>query len=204
LRITTIAACIVSEVTDSPARQRSGKRERLVSAAADLVHQHGLEGLTLARVAEAADVPVGNVYYYFKTRDDLIRAVVDERVCEVSALLEVLSERRTPRSRLKALAQSWADTADVVAGHGCPLGSLASELARHDDDLSDCAQVPLSRILEWMEAQFRELGERNAAGRAVALLGAIQGAALLANAFHDPELMVREVRRLERELDATS
>jgi AcrR family transcriptional regulator len=50
---------------------RPDKRERLVAAAAELVDRHGVETPTLAQIAQAADVPPGNVYYYFKTREDL-------------------------------------------------------------------------------------------------------------------------------------
>ena len=192
----------MSEVTDSASpATASGKRERLVAAAAELVHRQGLEGFTLARAAEAADVPVGNVYYYFKTRDDLLRAVVDERTCEVSTLLATLDARPTPRARLKALARSWSDTVDVVVAHGCPLGTLVSELVKHDDDLAACAELPLRTVVDWTESQFRQAGERNARARAVSLIASIQGAALLANALHDPQLLVTEVRRLEKELD---
>ena len=183
-------------------QRRGDKRERLVSAAAELVHQQGLEGLTLARVAEAADVPVGNVYYYFKTRDDLIRAVVQERTCQVDGLLASLAAKPTPRARLKGLARSWSDSADLVAHYGCPLGGLAAGLARHENELASCAEVPLRRVVDWAQAQFREMGERNAAARAVSFIASVQGAALLANTFNDPQLLVREVRRLERELDA--
>ncbi|MBO0730160.1 MAG: helix-turn-helix transcriptional regulator, partial [Acidimicrobiaceae bacterium] len=59
-------------MTDSATRPKAGKRERLVAAARDVCHRQGVEKTTLADIAEAADVPVGNVYYYFKTKDDLV------------------------------------------------------------------------------------------------------------------------------------
>jgi len=58
-------------------KQRPGKRERLIAAAAQLLHQQGIERTTLAEIATAADVPAGNVYYYFKTKDDVIAAVIE-------------------------------------------------------------------------------------------------------------------------------
>ena len=42
-----------------------------------VMHQQGVERTTIADIAQAADVPVGNVYYYFKTKDELIDAAVD-------------------------------------------------------------------------------------------------------------------------------
>src|SRR5580704_8651476 len=106
---------MVSEMTNSLPPSTPGKRERLVASAAEVLHSEGLEGTTLARVAELAEVPVGNVYYYFKTREDLIRAVLDQRGVEVGELLTKLDARPTPRARLKALVRSWADMSVVVA-----------------------------------------------------------------------------------------
>ena len=57
-------------------------------------------------------------------------------------------------------------------------------------------------IIDWAERQFREIGRRDARELAVTLLAGIQGAAQLANAFRDPDLMTRQVRRLERWIDA--
>ena len=66
-------------MTDSNEAERGGKRERLVASAGDLMHRHGVPSTTLAQVADAAGVPLGNVYYYFKTKDDLIRGVIEDR-----------------------------------------------------------------------------------------------------------------------------
>ena len=92
-------------MTDSTAASRGGKRERLVASAGDLLHRQGAFATTLAQVAQAADVPAGNVYYYFKTKDDLIRAVIDARCDQVRAMLGSLQTRRSPAARLKALIQ---------------------------------------------------------------------------------------------------
>jgi AcrR family transcriptional regulator len=54
-----------------------GKRERLVAAAAQMLHQQGVEATTLADIAKAAGIPLGNVYYYFKAKSDIITAVIE-------------------------------------------------------------------------------------------------------------------------------
>jgi AcrR family transcriptional regulator len=56
----------------------AGKRERLVAGASKLLHHNGVAASSLAEIAQAADVPLGNVYYYFKSKDELIRAVLAE------------------------------------------------------------------------------------------------------------------------------
>lgn len=180
----------------------AGKRERLIDSARTLIHQQGVHSTTLAEVAERASVPAGNVYYYFKTKDDLVRAVVDDYVGQATAILGELDRLRTPASRLKGLTRSWLQVADTVADHGCPVGSLCAELNKCDGPLRDAGAEILGRITDWSEVQFRELGRRDARDLAMALMSGIQGSALLANTFSDGTIMTRQSRHLEKWIDS--
>jgi AcrR family transcriptional regulator len=182
--------------------QSAGKRERLIAAARTLIHEQGAHSTTLAEVAQRADVPPGNVYYYFKTKEDLIRAVVDDYVGQAESMLAELDRLRSPTSRLKGLTRGWLDVADTVAEHGCPVGGLCAELNRCDGALSRAGAEILGRITEWAELQFRQLDRRDARDLAMALLSGIQGSALLANTFHDATIMSRQARYLERWIDS--
>ncbi|HEU5469654.1 MAG TPA: TetR/AcrR family transcriptional regulator [Actinophytocola sp.] len=180
---------------------RGGKRERLVAGAAELLHRQGVAATTLADVAHAADVPVGNIYYYFKTKDDLVRAVIEAQVGQVDAMLGALAELSGPAERLTALVRRWEQMRDLVARYGCPFGTLTAELDRRDDGLDIEAARPIRRILEWMEIQLQNLGHRDARELATALFAGVQGGALLTSALRDPELMSGQVRHLERWID---
>jgi TetR/AcrR family transcriptional regulator, transcriptional repressor for nem operon len=186
-------------MTNSPSRPP--KRERLVASARELVYEQGVQRTTLAQIAERADVPPGNVYYYYKTRDELVHAVIESRIARVRQVLGDLDRRGTPKARLKALAGTWDDAAPDVIEHGCPVGSLACELSKDDTELSAKAAELMREILDWIEGQFRELGRRDAPALAVEMLAAIQGAALLANALRDEALFRREIRRVKRWID---
>jgi AcrR family transcriptional regulator len=179
-----------------------GKRERLIDGARQTLHAQGVESTTLADIAHAADVPVGNVYYYFKTKDDLVAAVIASHADEIKARLAALEHHRTPKARLKAFVRMLTAERELAARYGCPQGSLCSELDKRDDELSrSCTQL-VSLPIDWTEQQLRALGRRDARELAVALIASYQGIALLANTFRDPELMAREGRRLERWIDS--
>ncbi len=188
-------------MTDSNVQERPGKRERLVASAAELIHRQGVEATTLAEIAQAADVPPGNVYYYFKTRDDLVRAVIDHRTESFRELLRSLEQQPTPAARLKALIHSWTEARELVAEHGCPMGTLCSELNKQDDGLDREAAAVFALPIDWAQAQFRQMGRRDARELAITLLAGVQGATLLANTFHDPKIMTSQTRRLERWID---
>jgi AcrR family transcriptional regulator len=190
-------------VTDSTrVRRRSGKQERLAAAAARVLHEQGVEKTTLADIARAADVPVGNVYYYFKTKDQLVEAAIDTQAHGLRATIDALDTLPTPQERLKALVHGWVEQRDLAARYGCPTGTLAAELDKRDDGLDRAVAEVMRRLLDWIEAQFAAMGRSDSRELAVALLAAYQGISLLTNAFRDPELMAGEGRRLERWIDS--
>lgn len=190
-------------MTDSKSGRRGAdKRKRLAAAAARVLHEQGVEKTTLADIAQAADVPVGNVYYYFKTKDQLVEAAVGVHGRELDGLIASLGELPSPGERLKALVRGWVGQRELAARYGCPTGTLASELDKRDDGLDAAVAGLMGRLLDWIERQFRELGRDDARELAVALLSAYQGVALLTNTFRDPEMMAAEGRRLERWIDS--
>jgi AcrR family transcriptional regulator len=154
-------------------------------------------------IAEVADVPVGNVYYYFKAKDDIVAAVIEGHIEEVMSILTGIERKhRSPKARLKALIAVFASQSELVAQYGCPLGSLCSELGKTPRH-SDIAGARLMNVwIDWAEEQFRQMGQRDTRDLAVSLLAANQGSALLSNTFRDPSVHVREARRLTRWVDS--
>jgi TetR/AcrR family transcriptional regulator, transcriptional repressor for nem operon len=190
------------ERTRGNAGRRPGKRERLIEAARGVLYEHGVEKSALADIAAAADVPLGNVYYYFKTKDALVSAVIDryrQTFGEMSAQLSLEDE---PVGRLKALLAALTARQERLASYGCPIGTLTSELGKRDDDLGAGAGAILSGVIDWAETQFQEMGREDARELATALIAAYEGIVLLAAALRDASLIGTEVSRLSRWIDS--
>jgi AcrR family transcriptional regulator len=182
---------------DSP--DRNDKRSRLVDAAAKLVHAQGFRSTTLADIAQESGVPLGNVYYYFKTKEALGEALVERLGTAYEAARAAWQAKPDPRARVEALIQETIDTGNVIARAGCPVGSLCSELHKEGGPLAARAATLFEEVLAWLEAQFRLMG-RGAESRDLAfhLVSSLQGASLLAHTFHDTRELTREARRLQR------
>jgi TetR/AcrR family transcriptional regulator, transcriptional repressor for nem operon len=192
-------------VTDSVVPEaRAGKRERLVAAACQVLYEQGVERTTLADIALAADVPVGNVYYYFKTKDQLVEAAVRAHGENLGTTLAALDRRRTPQARLKGIVRELMSQRELVAKYGCPFGTLTCELDKRANGLDRTAAEMMGILIGWVEQQFRAMGRADARDLAISLVASYQGIALLTNTFRDPELMAREGRRLERWIDSLS
>lgn len=176
----------------------SDKRDRLINAARDLIHQHGYNQTTLADIAEESGVPLGNVYYYFKTKDEIAAAVLKQRELDFAQLFASW-ENLAPRQRINKLVEFLAANAEPMAEHGCPVGSLCQELNKQRNALSAQADSLLQLQLDWLITQFRDFstGEK-AKENAMYLLAFLQGSTLLANSLHDPEVLRLQVKQIKR------
>jgi AcrR family transcriptional regulator len=186
------------------AEPRPDKRTRLVDAAARLLHEQGIERTTLADIAQHADVPAGNVYYYFKTKDEIVAAVIAAHAQRGRETLAAIDARhRSAKGRLKGFVREVISQREMLAENGCPLGGLCAEVGKRAGGESDATAVALMRLpIEWAETQFRALGRRDAHDLALELIAAYEGSALLANALRDPDVLTRVGRRLDRWIDA--
>jgi TetR/AcrR family transcriptional repressor of nem operon len=178
-------------------------RTRLIHAATKLAYRHGFGSTALADIAKEAGVPPGNVYYYFKTKDEIGEAIVTQRLSELKMLQQELEKTDSPKERLCGFVQMTLNNREMVARGGCPIGTFCSELHKDGGTLAKNATVLFTELLAWIEKQFLALGAKNdARALAVHLLSALQGVSVLAHTFHDPEMVAIEAARLKRWIDA--
>ncbi|HJL00401.1 MAG TPA: TetR/AcrR family transcriptional regulator [Polyangiaceae bacterium LLY-WYZ-15_(1-7)] len=195
------AAKPVASSSSRPPRGRD-KRRALVSAARDALYELGLKKTTLAEVARRAEVPLGNVYYYYKSKGALIGAVIEARRGELEAELEACAGAGAPREQLCAFLTAQARGAETKARLGCPLATLAQDLRKGEHPRAGEARALLELQLGWLEARFRrEDDEERRSGRArelaEQLLAAVHGAFVLAHALDDPSVVRRRMGALE-------
>jgi AcrR family transcriptional regulator len=175
------------------------KRTRLVDTAAKLAHEHGFHKTSLADIARESGVPLGNVYYYFKTKEALGEALIDKLSSGFARVRERWGALPDPKARIEAFIQMTIHNRDSLARSGCPIGTLCAELHKEGGPLAEHAARLFGDSLTWLEAQFREVGRGSESrGLAIHLLSALEGASLLTHTFHDPRLVVGESNRLKR------
>lgn len=186
-----------------PRTKRNDKRERLVQAADKLIYEQTFHTTTLADIAKLADVPLGNVYYYFKTKEAIMDAVLQKRSNEWRALFQEWEALPNIKDRLTALLQYNSTQADTFARFGCVIGSLCQELGKQGGILANAAAKLMTDILKWVETQFREMGKAEQAEQlATYFVSGIQGMNLLTLTFKEPKYMERQSQSLQEWLAA--
>src|SRR6202049_4394575 len=160
------------------AKAQVDKRARLIETAMKLAYKHGFRETSLADIAEAAHVPLGNVYYYFKTKDELGEAVVERRLAEFRAFREELDRLSSPKERLLAFVETIHRNRERLARGGCPLGGLCTELHKESGALAKKSAALFSEPMRWLEEQLRAVGhEKDSRELAVHFFSAYQGMA---------------------------
>jgi TetR/AcrR family transcriptional repressor of nem operon len=168
-------------------------RARIVQVAAALMYERGVANASTEEIRAAAGVSNSQLYHYFTDKHDLIRAVVTHQIDCVLSGQESLLGGLDSFSALEAWRDAIIDVASRQQGRGgCPIGSLASELA----DLDEHARVALDAgFARWETAirdglvAMRERGElREDADPdqlAMATLATLQGGLLLTQTRRD-------------------
>jgi AcrR family transcriptional regulator len=174
-------------------------RTRLLNAAEKVAYRYGFTTASIADIAKQAQVPLGNIYYYFKTKDEIGGAIINQRVSRFRNTLRELDKADSPAERLCGFVQLKIDNCEGLARGGCPVGTLCTELQKHGGPVSRKSRVLFAEALDWMEAQFKALGkEEDSRGLAIHLLSATQGVSVLAHTFHNPSLVKLEAARLKK------
>ncbi|UQN08993.1 TetR/AcrR family transcriptional regulator [Deinococcus sp. QL22] len=170
-----------------------GKRIQIINAALKRFRGFGIGGTTLQDVAEASQVPLGNLYYYFKSRDDLILAVLEECERELTALLTQLAP--LPSAAWLAAYFDWllADP-EAAIQLGCPFGSLATELRALGHPAAPRAAETVQTYLMAVKTQVESLPLPAGTGEDVFLT--VQGAYVVSRVSADTTLFRTSIERL--------
>lgn len=183
--------------------RKNDKRDRLIDAADELIYQQTFNSTTLADIAAKADVPLGNVYYYFKTKDEILKAVVQKRELELHSLFTAWDQLPDAKERLRSFIVQNTAGSDTIARFGCTLGSLCQELGKQGGDIANLAATLMTKTLEWVEKQFQTIGKGEyAAPLAEYLIANIQGVSLLTLTFKDPAFLRKQTQNLEQWLES--
>lgn len=168
-------------------------RERILAAAARLIHVNGVAATSVDDVLAASRTGKGQFYHYFRSKDDLVDAVARHQIARILAREMPVLER----------LDDWAAIGEwfrlTVEGHeerglvgGCPIGSLAAELADRDERLRELLARAFEAKREFLVRGLTAMKERGALqpdadpealGRFV--IAAMQGGLLLATTHRD-------------------
>jgi AcrR family transcriptional regulator len=180
-----------------PGEPRTGRgrasRERIVERAADLFAKRGVAGTSLDEVLAAAGAGKSQLYHYFHGRDELVEAAVGLRCTQVLAGLTQALGTVASLAELEQALAGFAAGFEQMGLPGCPIGSLAAEVAERNEGARLKAAAAFGaweQLFADAIGRMRERGELRAGASpavlATALLASIEGGMVLSQARKDP------------------
>lgn len=173
----------------------SEKRERLIRSADNLILHQGFKQTTLSDIARESGVPLGNVYYYFKTKEDIGQTVVDTRIQALESFMQQCNRYQDAKDRLLAFLEFPVQHRETLVNHGCPFGTLAYELHKIDNKLNTLSKKLLEVFLDWSQEQFEHMGKTNAKELSLQFVANLQGMNLIASTTGDATVIDCMVKR---------
>ncbi|MEP3232100.1 MAG: TetR/AcrR family transcriptional regulator [Hyphomicrobiales bacterium] len=183
--------------------RKSNKREKLLDAAAEAFWVNGYGSTSLADIATSSDVPLGNIYYYFKTKAAIAEGVSEIFVAETRQSLEEINQKhKSPVDRLIAFIDLLRESAESRAKLGCPLASGIR-------DFSDCVPTALSRTNEvfdtlvgWLSQVLEDAQDKKAKQHARAIITRWQGSIVLSHGSGSEQFLTEALDDLEQDIIA--
>ncbi len=178
-------------------------RQRIIEAANTLFYQRGYSHTSFSDIVEAAGVRRGNIYYYFKTKDDILAAVITERLEAIRDMFETWEQEYTdPADRLKCFGQMMLRSSRDILQYGCPFGTLNSELGKGEWALRNKARALFDSFRRFLTRQFGLLGYEDRADElALHMMVRGQGMGILTHVYENADIIEREVEELMDWLD---
>lgn len=181
----------------------SSTRDLIAEKADELFYEVGFEATSFADIAAQVGISRGNFYHHFKTKDEILDAVITRRMGRTQTMLEGWqAEGESPRDRILSFVHLVIANQTKIMAFGCPVGTLCAELAKLDHAAKDRAVDVMGLFQGWLVGQFRTLGAGEQAEElAMHILGWSQGVAVMALTFHDEAFIRREVVGITAWLD---
>lgn len=173
-------------------------RQQIIEAADDLFYRQGFEYTSFADIAKVVNISRGNFYHHFKTKDDILDAVIRIRLDRTQQMLaDWEEEREGPKDRIKSYIKILLTNWSMIKDYGCPVGTLCTELAKLNHVSKAEANKVFTLFRQWLKNQFIQLGHtQDADSLAMHVLSWSQGVATLGNAFGDYIYVKQEVEKI--------
>jgi len=173
-------------------------RDHIVEAADQLFYEQGFEHTSFSDIANKVKISRGNFYYHFKSKDEILDAVINARLTNTQKMLDQWEfEGKTPLDRITSFIHILIMNQTKIKLYGCPVGTLSTELAKLNHASTTEANKLFTLFRNWLSRQFKQLGyDTNTDELAMHLLARSQGVAMLANAFHDEAFINQEVKQM--------
>ena len=172
-------------------------KTKILDVAERLTQTRGFNGFSYIDLSDEVGVKTSSIHYHFKTKADLGLALVDRvRDTHAAAFNTMNGQISSPEKRLAALVDFFQGY--VKEDKFCLCGMLAAELQSVSPTVRRRLEEYFQDLRTWIAAQLREMGFRDAKGRSLSFLSALEGSVLLARLSGEPMVVSDAMKTLRK------
>jgi TetR/AcrR family transcriptional repressor of nem operon len=176
---------------------RANTREEIIRKGAELIHAQGFNATGLQQILQAAGIPKGSFYFYFKSKEDFGLEIIDYFNAIISGIFtRYLNDKKIPPMRRMQKLFEYFEAAFQKSGYalGCPIGNLSLELA----DTNERLRVHLGGVIETLIAQIESCLQEAKRDKSIpASMNAADTARFIFHGFEGAVLHMKVVKRIE-------
>ena len=172
-------------------------KNRILETGSDIIHLKGFNHTGIQEILDAAGVPKGSFYHYFKNKEDFGLQVIDyftEHFSSVCADI-IEGDAQSPREKIKCILERFIEFfRSKDCAYGCPIGNLSQEMG----DLSPPFQDKLKGAMDAMIEMYAELirqGQKS--GEILPVLDAKKAAEFLVSGWEGALIRMKIQKSLE-------
>lgn len=182
---------------------RQDNRQRIIEAANHLFYIKGYNQASFADLADELGISKGNLHYHFRSKDDLLEAIIALRMQSIeNNLAQWDDEFPHPKDKLRRYAQILLNEETNLVRYGCPLGSLNMELGKTQQGLRDRSRDMFDLFQHWLDKAFQQMGCKDSRTLSTHLITMVQGAALMTFVYADGDLLKSEHNKILEWIDS--
>jgi AcrR family transcriptional regulator len=179
-----------STTSTEPTTAHRSPRERLLEAAGELFYAEGVQSVGIDRVIERAGVAKASLYSTFGSKEELVRAYLDERHARIVGRLRAAVDAVDPGNPVERILAVFDAQAELFRGpdfHGCAFTAAAAEAPR-DGRIDEAARAYRREIRELFTALATAAGAPDPPLLASQLQIVYDGGSAAANLDRDPSI----------------
>ncbi len=139
--------------------ERSDKRERILAAAERIFARHGFFAARVSEIAKEAGVADGTIYLYFKSKDDLLISLFEQRMTQVNTALRIAIDGIPPQQQLRAFIKAYLQLVHDEPGAAEVLTIELRQSSKFMKEYDNPQFVDFLRMLGGIIAAGQERGE---------------------------------------------
>ena len=180
-------------------KMSNDKRKRLIAAAKKLFTEKGFQATTLAMIATESDVPLGNVYYYFKSKEAFMDAVIKNMDYELQEVILKHNEQPNAKLRLSKYLDQVVENSISLTQFGDCLINISKEASSINNELKEKSTQVAQKLFQWIESQFKEMGHQDSDIKSTLFLQRFYGIINLSMISGQASDLIKNIDALKKE-----